>query len=66
MTSLDHYDWLNDRLASEDCCLTDAEAEAAEAEQLERGRIKKQCAVALVRLGLTPMSFVTERIVRGK
>ena len=62
----DWSEWQGDRLSSDECCLTEAEAEAAEQEQLERERLKTACAVALVRLGLTPRSFITERIVRGK
>ena len=64
--SFDYAEWMGDRLSSDECCLTEAEAEAAEQEQLERERLKTACAVALVRLGLVPKSFLTERIVRGQ
>ena len=62
----DWSEWQGDRLSSDQCCLTEAEAEAAEQEQLERERLKTACARGLLRLGLVPRSFVNQRLWRGK
>jgi hypothetical protein len=66
MTKFDYNEYMGDKLSSDECCLSEAEAEAAEAEELERQRIKKACARRMVMLGLVPRSYLTERIVRGK
>jgi hypothetical protein len=62
--SWDYADWMADRLSSEECCLSEAEAEAAEQEQLDRERVKKHCAVALLKLGILPKSLANQRFWR--
>ena len=61
----DWSEWQGDLLSSEQCCLSEAEAEAVEQEQ-ERERVKTACAVALIRLGITPRSFVNRRFWSGQ
>ena len=59
--SWDYSDWMGDKLSSDQFCLSEAEAE-----QEEHERVYRSCAAALIRLGLTPRSFVNQRLWRDE
>jgi len=64
--SFDYASWQADHLSSDQSCLSEAEAEAVEAEEKERQRIKESCARGLLQLGIVPRSFANQRFWSNK